>query len=96
MINYKIKSVRFYQAVVINGSSETYCTSPEYVTSRRDGKDNSVISLHDKGIIIENEKELTLVSWNNIASCQFDKSQPLNEQPKGKDVKKQVTDFRNV
>lgn len=75
--------VRFYQSVVINNTQEMYCTAPEYVTHRRDGKDNSTITLNDKGVLIENSTDLILVSWNNIASIAFDKSKLVDEPVSG-------------
>lgn len=82
-LNYKIKSVRFYQAVSIDNAQTTYITNPEYMSVRTD-KPKSEISTNDKGIVIETANDLLLVSWNNIASIHFDKNAPLEEEVKKK------------
>jgi hypothetical protein len=100
----KIKSVRFYQAVYINNTPETYVRAPEYAdANRRDGKDKSKLSLHERGVLIENENELILVGWPNIGSLQFEKpvlvEEPAaQERQSGNPAKpgKKVTDFRDV
>jgi len=97
---FKVKSVRFYQSVIINGGAQLYCTAPEYVTGRRDGKDNSTITVCDHGVIIENKEELTLIGWPNIGAIYYAKDAPTSEDVQAevypvKTVKKPV-DFRNI
>lgn len=97
---YKVRSVRFYQSVVINGAAQLYCTAPEYITGRRDGKDNSSIEVCEHGVILENKDELTLIGWPNIGAIYYDKSSKPEEvqieQPTSVKPAKKPTDFRNI
>lgn len=102
MIQYKIKSVRFYQAVVVCGVNETFILNPEYNTMRRDSQKSLKLSTNEQGLIIESDSDLTLVSWNNLAAIYYDKSSSLNDsskeesKPASKLSKKNDVDFRNV
>jgi len=98
MLQYKIKSVRFYQAVVVCGVAELFVLSPDYQNTRKDSQKSLKLSTNDKGLVIESENELTLVSWNNLAAIYYDKNSPLQEptKPVSKPSKKDDIDFRNV
>lgn len=95
---YKIRMIKFYQAVTISGGPETYYTAPEYVTARRDGKQNYSISVNDKGVILESDSDVVMVGWPNVCAVYFDKSKPLvatSESETDKKPSKKV-DFRNI
>lgn len=102
-MKYPIIKVRFYQSVEICGVQETYAVSPEY-KSTRTGRNDSTIRESDKGIILENDKDLVLVSWNNIASVHYDKTKELaNKDAKIDDTTsdsklkaKKSVDFRTI
>lgn len=100
MLQYKIKSVRFYQAVVVCGVTETFIINPEYQSTRRDSQASLKLSTNDKGLVIESENELTQISWNNIAAIYYDKNAPLEVapvKPAAKPAKKDDSvDFRNI
>lgn len=96
MLQYKIKSVRFYQAVVVCGVNETFILNPEYQNTRKDSQSSMKLSTNDKGLIIESDKELTLVSWNNLAAIYYDKNAPLEAIKPAAKSKKDEIDFRNV
>ena len=90
-MNHPIKYLRFYQSVPLNGMQLTYFTPAEYMTVRKDETKALHARIHDKGVIIESETEAVLVSWNNIASCTFDKTVVLDGKKSSKPV-----DFRNI
>lgn len=93
----KIKSVRFYQAVYINNAPETYIRAPDYAdANRRDGKDKSKLSLHERGVLIENETEEILVGWPNIGSLQFVKESSADEDVKPSKSVSKSKDFRDI
>lgn len=99
MLQYKIKSVRFYQAVVVCGITETFIINPEYQSTRRDSQASLKLSTNDKGLVVESSNELTQISWNNIAAIYYDKNAPLESNTKtaSKQSKKdESVDFRNI
>lgn len=106
MINFKIKSVRFHQAVYIKATAEVFVQAPEYVNTIERNKNTSSLTWHEKGVLIENEREMILVGWPNISCLTFDKESPivhptpkqeeLPEDVKGGKGTKKVTDFRNI
>lgn len=100
MLAYKIKSVRFYQAIVVCGVTETFIINPEYQSTRRDSQASLKLSTNDKGLVVESDNELTQISWNNIAAIYYDKNAPLNAavpKPTNKDKKSdEVVDFRKI
>ena len=95
----QIKSVRFYQSVEINKAQEIFIVHPDYKPMRQDNKNNSKLSLSDHGLIIENDNDYILVSWNNISSIHFDKSESVQDEPQSKSSKpknKKDIDFRDI
>lgn len=90
-INYKIKSARFYQAVILNEAMCTYIINPEYVIGRVEDKKNVKLSLSDNGLEVESQNEVTIVSWNNIASVTLDKNAPLPSPAEAKRIENSKT-----
>lgn len=93
----KIKFVKFYQSVRFNSIERVSVTSPEF-TSMRTTDENMQISVNDRGVLLENDKESTQVSWNNVVYINYAKSsepkQELPEQQVKQELKKK--NFREI
>lgn len=94
---YEIKSVRFYQSVPLNGGQVNYFTPQYYLSLRNDQNAAIKVSVVDKGIQLESPTEITLVSWNNVASVLYDKSRVVDDgKPEVKVKSGKTADFRNI
>lgn len=93
----KIKFVKFYQSVRFNSIERASVTSLEF-TSMRTTDENMQISVNDRGVLLENDKEATQVSWNNVAYINYAKSaehkQELSEKQDKQEPKKK--NFREI
>lgn len=93
----KIKFVKFYQSVRFNSIERASVTSLEF-TPMRTTDENMQISVNDRGVLLENDKEATQVSWNNVAYINYAKSaeptQELSEKQDKQEPKKK--NFREI
>lgn len=78
----KIKMVKFYQSVRFNKKEYTSATNPEFITMRT-SDEKLKISVNSVGVTLENDEEVTQISWNNVAYINYVKeevSEPKQEQ----------------
>lgn len=98
-MDYKIKSVRFYQSVEINGVQENFLLHDDYRKIKKGGK-GFKMSNHPNGLLIETDTDYIIVSWNNISAIYYDKIAPLEFKKEtstgATKSKKEVPDFRTV
>lgn len=69
-MSLKIRMVKFYQSVRFNSKEYTSATNPDFVTMRTTDED-LIISVNEYGVTLENSKEVSQVSWNNVAYINY-------------------------
>jgi hypothetical protein len=68
--NLKIKMVKFYQSVRFNKKEYTSATNPDFITMRT-SDEKLKISVNSVGVTLENDEEVTQISWNNVAYINY-------------------------
>lgn len=74
----KIRMVKFYQSVRFNSKEWPSATNPEF-NSMRTTDENLKISVNENGVLLENDKEASQVSWNNVAYINYVKQEQYSE-----------------
>ena len=87
IMSLKIRMVKFYQSVRFNSKEYTSATNPDFVTMRTTDED-LIISVNEYGVTLENSKEVSQVSWNNVAYINYVKI--ADAEPKQESIEKIV------